>query len=60
MSILHLILGFIALSLFSVIVFPIMMVLFFVAVGGLVARLGSWKSRERSPEVVSLTAAEAT
>jgi hypothetical protein len=38
-----------------------MVVIFFVGVAGLVARLASWKmSRELSPELMSLTVEEAT
>jgi flagellar biosynthesis protein FlhB len=45
----------------SVVVLPIMVVIFFVGVAGLVARVGSWKmSRELSPEFRSLSLEEAT
>jgi hypothetical protein len=53
--------GVIALGIFSVVVLPIMVVIFFVGVAGLVARVGSWKmSRELSPEFRSLSLEEAT
>jgi hypothetical protein len=61
MSILYSILGLIALGLFSVIVLPVLVVVFFVSVAGLVARLASWKmSRESSPELMSPAVEEAT
>jgi Flp pilus assembly protein TadB len=51
MSILYSILGLVALGLFSVIVLPIMVVVFLVGVAGLVARFGRRKmSKEFSPE----------
>jgi hypothetical protein len=61
MSILNSVLGLVALSLFSVIVFPIMVVIFFVGIAGLVARFGRWKMRrELSPRLRGLSLEEAT
>jgi hypothetical protein len=60
MNILYLI-GVIAIGIFSVVVLPITLVVFFVGVAGLVARLGRLKmSRELSPEFRSLSLKEAT
>jgi hypothetical protein len=60
MNILYLI-GVLALSLSSVVVLPIMVVVFFVDVAGLIARLGRWKmSREFSPRLRSLRLEKAT
>ena len=60
MNILYLI-GILALSIFSVVVLPIVVVVFFVGVAGLIARLGRWKmSRELSPRLKSLSLEEAT
>ncbi len=56
MSILYSILGLIAVGLFSVIALPIMVVILFVGVAGLVAGFGRWKmSKELSPEFRSLS-----
>jgi hypothetical protein len=61
MSILYLILGFIALSLFSVVVLPIIVAVFFVGVAGVVAKLGGWKMRKGlSPRLRGLSLEEAT
>jgi hypothetical protein len=60
MNILYLI-GVLALSIFSVVVLPIIVVVFFVGVAGLVARLGRWKlSKDLSPKFMSLSVEEAT
>jgi hypothetical protein len=60
MDLLYLI-GVLALGLFSVVVLPIMVVVFFVDVAGLIARLGRWKmSRELSPRLRSLRLEKAT
>jgi hypothetical protein len=42
-NILYFIGGFVVLSLFSVIVLPITVVIFFVGLAGIVARVGRWK-----------------
>lgn len=61
MSILYSILGLMALGLFSVIVLPIMVVIFFVGVAGLVARLGESSLRIfHLPEFRSLSVEETT
>lgn len=61
MNILYLMLGLMAVGIFSVVVLPIMVVVFFVWVAGLVARVGSWTmSRKLSPEFRSLSLEEAT
>jgi hypothetical protein len=60
MNILYLI-GVIAFGIFSVVVLPIIVVVFFVGVAGLVARLGRWKlSNYLSPKFMSLSVEEAT
>jgi hypothetical protein len=42
-NLLYFIGGFVVLSLFSVLVFPIIVVIFFVGLAGIVARVGRWK-----------------
>ena len=60
MNILYLI-GILALGIVSVVVLPIVVIVFFVGVAGLIARLGGWKmSRELSPRLRSLSLEEAT
>jgi hypothetical protein len=60
MDILYLI-GVLALGLFSVVVLPIMVVIFFVGVAGLIASVGQWKTRtELEPRFSSLRVAEET
>lgn len=53
--------GLIAIGIFSVIVLPIIVVVFLVGVAGLIARLGRWKmSRELSPRLRNLSLEKAT
>ena len=60
MNILYLI-GILALGIVSVVVLPIVVIVFFVGVAGLIARLGRWKmSRELSPRWKRLSMEGAT
>ena len=60
MNILYLI-GILALGIVSVVVLPIVVIVFFVGVAGLIGWLGRWQmSRELSPRLRSLSLEEAT
>ena len=60
MSILNPIVGLIAFSLFSIIVLPIALVIFFLGIAGLAASVGDLKKATRSQKLQILAVAEQT
>lgn len=60
MSILNLIIGLIAFSVFSIIVLPVALVIFFLGIAGLAATIGEHKKATRSKKLQILAVAEQT